>query len=146
MILAMALTIIGLSICFSSNQAFNLLSLSNQYAAATSDTQKALILAAGQFALNINDPTTFGTGVFWSFIFLYLAGLIISLVMLQSIHFSKWTAIVGIVANAFGVGYFLTSAFAPTLGIIPAVGSAPCNLIWYILIGFRLLKLARGRT
>ena len=43
---AIAVTIVGTGIYFTSNQAFPLLSLSNQYSAATSDAQRLLILAA----------------------------------------------------------------------------------------------------
>ena len=140
---AMYAAIAGTAMFFASTQAFNLLSLSNQYVSTAVDSQRSLLLAAGQAALNLNNPTLFGTGLFWSYMCLYLAGLIFSLTMLQTRHFGKATAILGIVANAFGLGYFITSAFAPSLGVIPAVGSAPCNLVWYILIGIRLLKLAR---
>jgi hypothetical protein len=140
MALAMAVAIIGISIYVSSNQAFNLLSLSDQYWSTTSETQKTLLLAAAQVSLNMNNPVTFGTGLFWSYMCLYSAGFIISLIMLRSNFFGKWTAVLGIVANAFGLGYFFTAAFAPSLSIIPAVGSAPCNLVWYVLIAAGLIK------
>ena len=143
MTFTMGITIAGIAMFLSSNQAFNLLSLSNQYAAAATESQRSLFLAAGQSALNLNNPTLFGTGLFWSYMCLYLAGLTISLIMLQTRYFGKATAVIGIVANAFGLGYFFTSAFAPSLGVIPAVGSAPCNLVWYILVGLRMFKLAR---
>ena len=125
---AMGLSVVGTAVYFTSNQAFGLLSLSNQYYAATGEPQKSLILAAGQSALTVNDPVVFGTGTFWGFMFLYLAGMVISLVMLQGKVFDKWTASIGIVANAFGLGYFFTAAFAPTLSIIPPLGSALVQL------------------
>ena len=76
---------------------------------------------------------------------LYLAGLITALLMLQSIFFGKLTAIIGIIASSFGLGYFFTTAFVPSLNIVPAVGSAPFNLIWYILIGIKLIKITRQK-
>jgi hypothetical protein len=144
--IAMALTAIGASMYFTSSQSLNLLSLSNQYFAATDEIQKRSILAAGQFALTVNDPVTFGTGMFWSYMLLYLSGLVIAIVMLRGGIFRKWIAILGIVASAFGLGYFITSLFGPTLGILPAVGSAPCNLVWYFAVGIKLLKSGRSET
>jgi hypothetical protein len=141
--LAIGLTVLGLSAYLVSNQAFNLVFPSDRYTAASDPNARSMILSAGQTALTLNDPTTFGTGLFWSYIALYLAGLLISLAMLQTRVFGKWTASFGIAANVFGLGYFFTSAFAPSLGIIPAVGSAPCNLVWYILTGLRLLRVAK---
>jgi hypothetical protein len=143
---AMAVCAIGVAIHLSSTQAFNLLSLSNQYAAATSETQRNALLAAGQFSLALNDPVVFGTGLFWSYICLYLAGLILSLLMLRNHVFGRWPSTIGIVASATGLGYFATAAFAPSWSIIPAVGSAPFNLAWYILIGVSLFRYVRKAT
>jgi Domain of unknown function (DUF4386) len=140
MIFAMGLTIIGTAVYLTSNQAFPLLSLSSQYSAAISESQKAMLLAAGQYALTINSPVTFGTGTFWGYMFLYLGGMIISMSMLKSDLFGRWTAVIGIIANTFGLCYFFSAAFAPSLNILPALGSAPCNLVWYILTGLNLLK------
>ena len=103
-------------------------------------------LATVAAALNANDPLLFGGGLFWSYMFLYLAGLITAIVMLRSRLFGRWLAGFGIAASMFGLGYFVTSAFAPALGIIPAVGSAPCNLVWYLLTGLALLRAGRRPT
>ena len=137
---AMFLTAIGTAIYLPSNQATNILSLSNQYFASVTDVQKQLILAAGQYALTINDPVTFGTGVFWGYMFFYAAGFILSIGILRNGPITKWIAVVGIIANAFGLIYFVTSFFGPSLSIIPALGTAPLNLVWYIAIGIQLLR------
>jgi hypothetical protein len=138
--LAMFLTAIGTAIYITSNQATNILSLSNQYFASDTDIQKQLILAAGQYALTINDPVTFGTGVFWGYMFFYAAGLILSIGILGNGPIGRWIAMVGIIANAFGLGYFITPIFSPSMSIIPALGTAPLNLVWYIAIGIQLIR------
>jgi len=138
--LAMVLALVGTSVYIASNQALNLLSLSNQYFASTSDVQKPLILAAGQYALTVNDPVVFGTGPFWGYVLFYSAGLVLSIGIVQSGLISKWIGVVGIIANAFGLGYFFTSIFRTSLSIIPAVGSAPANLVWYIAVGIQLIR------
>jgi hypothetical protein len=137
---AIVLAVIGTSIYFSSNQAMNILSLSHHYFASVNETQKQLILAAGQYSLTANDPVVFGTGVFWGYMFFYAAGLTLSIVMLRNGPFGKCISIVGIVANTFGLAYFFTSILGSSLGIIPALGSAPTNLLWYIATGIQLIR------
>jgi hypothetical protein len=73
-----------------------------------------------------------------------LAGLIISIVMLRSGIFGKATAYVGILANGFGLGYFVALAFAPAILALPPVISAPFRVIWYVLIARRLFQLGRA--
>ncbi len=143
MTLARMLGFVGIAVYFASNQAFALLSLSDQYAAATTDAQRSMILAAGQALLTMNDFSQGGGGINLSFYLVTLAGLIIAVIMLRSSIFGKATAYVGIVANVFGLGVVLTLAFAPSMTFIPLSASAPFLLIWYILIGLRLLQLAR---
>jgi hypothetical protein len=143
MTLATMLGFVGIAVYFASNQAFALLALSDQYAAATTDAQRSMFLAAGQALLTMNDFLQGGGGINLSFYLVTLAGLIIAVVMLRSSIFSKVTAYVGILANVFGLGVILTLAFAPPMTFIPLSASAPFLLIWYILIGLKLLRLAR---
>jgi hypothetical protein len=72
-----------------------------------------------------------------------LAGPIMAVVMLRSSVFGKVTASVGILANVIGLGMIFTLAFVPPTTFIPLSASVPFLLIWYILIGLRLLKLGR---
>jgi hypothetical protein len=143
MTLAIVIAFTGISVFFASNQAFSLLSLSRQYWAATTDADKAILLSAGQALITTSNPMTFGTGVFWAFILVTISGLIISICMLRGSVFAGITAYLGLLANAFGLGYFFTVAFSPKLTFIPLSASAPFLLIWYILVGIRLLKLSR---
>ena len=128
----------------------SLLPLSDQYAAATTEAQRAMFLAAGEALLAIYNPGAIyqGAGIYLSLFLVLLAGLIISIVMLRSSIFSKATAYVGILANVFGLGYFIALAFAPAILALPPVISAPFRLIWYILIALRLFQLGRleGKT
>ncbi len=144
MILATTLGFVGIAVYFASNQAFSVLSLSDQYAAATTDAQKSILLAAGQAMLTMNNFYQGGSGIHTSFLLVTLAGLIISAVMLRSNIFSRVTACVGILANVFGLGSFITLAFAPPMTFIPLSASAPFLLIWYILIAQRLFQLGRA--
>ena len=139
MVIAAASGFVGVAVYFASNQAFSMLALSNRYAAATTDAQRSLFLAAGEALLAIHHQ---GAGIHLSLMLVQVAGLIISLVMLRSEPFSKATAVAGILANALGLGYFVALAIAPALSFLPPSLSAPFRLIWYILIARRLFQLA----
>lgn len=147
MVIAAALGFVGITAYFASNQAFAMLSLSEQYAAATTDAQRATFLAAGQAALAIHHNASFGgSGIYMSFLLVSMAGLILSVVMLRSSIFSKGTAYLGILANGFGLGYYIVLAFAPALVFIPLSISAIFLLIWYLRVGVRLWALGSYRT
>jgi hypothetical protein len=148
MALAAALSFVGIAIYFASNQAFSMLALSDQHAAATTETQRAMFLAVGEALLAIHNPGAIlqGTGIHTSLLLVLLAGLIISIVMLRSPVVSRATAYVGLLANGFGLGSFVTLAFAPALAALPHVIAGPFRMIWYILIAVALFRLGSGRT
>jgi hypothetical protein len=136
---------IGITTYFASNQAFAMLSLSNQYATAASDAQRAMFLAAGQATLAIHQNNSYaGTGIYLSFLLVSVSGLIMSMVMLRSKVFSKGTAYVGILANSIGLGYYIFLVLAPAVVFLPISVSAIFLLLWYILIARRLFQLGQG--
>lgn len=146
MVVATAFTFVGIAVYFASNQAFSMLSLSGRYAAATSEAQRAMILAAGEALLAINNPGSIvqGTGIHLSLFLVILSGLLISIVMVRSAVFNKATGYVGISANGIALGYFAALIFVPSLTWLPAAAYAPFRLAWYVLIAIRLFQLARG--
>ncbi len=152
MTIAIPLAFIGIAVYLATNIAFSMYSLSFQYAAATTDAQKSLILAAGQGLVTMSQ----GTGEYLGYPLVWLAGLIISVVMLRSKTFGKVSAYIGILGFAFllaglptGAGY---TATGPLPGIMVAlvalsiVGGGILSLVWYILIGIRLVQLGRLET
>jgi len=85
--------------------------------------------------LAIYQGTAFGV----SYLFLAIASLIISVVMLWSTTFGKVTAVVGIVANVLAVGFFV-----PAIGVFLSLISVVALLIWYVLIAIKLFMLAQS--
>lgn len=134
MVIATSLAFVGIAVYFASNTAFEMHSLSNQYAAATTDAQRSLFVASGQAMLAIYQGTAFDV----SYVFLAIAPLIISVVMLQGNTFGKVTAYVGIVANVLAVGLFV-----PAIGVFLSLISVVGLLIWYVLIAWRLFLFAQ---
>ncbi|RPI78381.1 MAG: hypothetical protein EHM41_25090 [Chloroflexi bacterium] len=145
--IAGALSIGGITVYLTSNQAFTMLSLSKQYAAANIEAQRAMILAAGEAVLAVHNNASYaGSGIYLSFLLVSAAGLIISTVMLRSEFFNKGTAYTGILANGFGLCYYIVLAFSPALVSIPISISAIFLLIWYLRVGFRLWSLGSMKT
>lgn len=146
MAIAMTSSLVGIAVYFASNQAFSMLSLSGQYAAATTESTRSALLAAGEALLAINNPAAMiqGTGIYTSLLFVTLAGLIISIVMLKSDIFGKTTALVGILANGLGLGYFVVLVFAPSIYALPTIVSAPFRVTWYLLVARQLFRLGRN--
>jgi hypothetical protein len=135
---------------FVSNSAFSMLSLSNQYASATTDTQKTTLLAAGRevLAIGYNPVAVYqSAGFYLSLLLVALAGLILSVVMLQSRIFSKATAYIGIAASLFDLTYIVGIALVPEtqvyiLGISCIASAGLLLMIWHLLIGLKLYKLS----
>ena len=59
--LALIISILGAAVFYSTNRAFSMLDLSNQYALATTEDQRMLILAAGQAMISVGKSHAPGT-------------------------------------------------------------------------------------
>jgi hypothetical protein len=140
MALATAFGLFGVTIYLASNTTFSMLSLSNQYAAASTETQKTMLLAAGQTILALGQST----GVYMSLLLVAVAGFIMSVVMLQSKIFGKVTAYVGILAGALDLIYCVTTfASVPELDASLLASAGLCLMIWHILAGRKLYQLGQ---
>jgi len=149
MAIAMTFALLGIGIFFATNNPFSMLSLGNQYAAATTDAQRSTLLAAGQAMLaNTNQRAVggFNMGLF----LVSVAGLMISSVMLRSKSFSRLTAYVGILAYVLSLADYLREALtsSATVALLVILPSALFLMIWFVLVGRRLYQLGRleGKT
>jgi hypothetical protein len=143
--LAMAVSFIGVAVFLATNRAFPMLDLSNQYAAATSDSQRAMLTAAGQAMLSVGQSHTPGT--FLGFFLSEVAGILISLVMLRGKIFSKVSGYVGMLAFGLMLVFEINSSFVPPLfgvAMIFAAGGGLLSMAWYVLLASRLFQLARS--
>ncbi|HEX6271263.1 MAG TPA: DUF4386 family protein [Anaerolineales bacterium] len=141
--LAMIISFIGVAVFYATNRAFPMLDLSNQYASATTDAQRAVLSAAGQAMLSIGESHTPGT--FIGFFLSEIAGILISFVMLRSKVFSKLNAYFGILGFSLLLIFEVCSSFVPTLSnvvLIFAMSGGLLSMAWYILIARRLFQLA----
>jgi len=137
MLIAVAFGFVGIAALFASNPAVNMHTLSGQYAAAGTDAQRALFLAAGEAMLAVYT----GTAYHVSLILGSVALVILSIVMLQDKRFSKATAYMGILANGLALGLYV-----PKYGIYFLLFSVLFLLAWYILIARNLFQLGQGTS
>jgi len=141
--LAVIVSFIGIGVFFSTNRAFAMLDLSQQYAAATGEAQRAALIAAGQAMLSVG--ASHSPGTFLAFFLAESAGVLISVVMLQSNVFGRLAAYAGIFGFSILLLFeFITSFFSGLVSatmILSMLGGL-LSMAWYILIARRLLQLS----
>jgi hypothetical protein len=116
--------------------ALEMLYLSNQYADASTDTQRAALLAAGEAVLATFHGTAFHVGI--NLFSIYY--LIVPIVMLRSNIFGRVTAYTGIVAAILNWGLYVPGGLGLILGTLSVV---PFLAIWLILVARKLFQLGR---
>ncbi|MFH1632889.1 MAG: DUF4386 family protein [Chloroflexota bacterium] len=143
--LALIISILGTAVFYATNRAFPMLDLSNQYAAATTESQRIGLAAAGQAMLSVGGSHTPGT--FLAFFLLEVSGIGMSLVMLRSKIFSRASAYAGMLGFGLLLIFEICSSFIPAVEdvamIIVMLGGLS-SMVWYILIARRLFQLGRG--
>ncbi len=137
MALYLALTIAGSAALFSARPALEMLHLSHQFAAATTEAQRVMYLSAGEGLLAIFH----GTSYMVSYLLGSITGLMLSIVMLRSQIFSRATAYVRIASSVLDFGLFL-----PIVGLYVSAFSAVLLFVWNIMIARRMFQLGRSTT
>lgn len=144
MVITLPLALLGIGIFLATNNPFSVLSLSNQYATATTDMERSTFLAAGQALLSNTNQRAVG-GFNMGLFLVSAAGLMVSSVMLQANSFSRSTAFVGILAHALSLVDYLRQALTPSaiVALLVILPNALFLVIWYVLVGRRLYQLGR---
>jgi len=133
MAIGLTFQLVGMATYFASTAAFEMLSLSNQYAAATTDAERSTLLAAGQAMLAIWQGTAFDV----SYILSAVAMLIVLAVMLRTSTFGKAAAYAGLLSGAV----MLVPPTAGTVGVVLSLVSLVPLVAWLILVARRLFQL-----
>jgi hypothetical protein len=142
--LAMILSLVGTAIYLSNNAAFPMWALSAKYA-ATTETQRTLLAAAGEAVLARGEDFT--PGSFTGFLLAEAATFAMSLVMLRGGIFSKATAYAGILGGLFLTIFTVWATFIPVLfevSMIVAMIGGLASIVWYVLTARRLFQLGRA--
>jgi hypothetical protein len=135
MAIYLGLTLIAVMAFVAARPAFEMLSLSDGYAAATTDSQRSTYLAAGEATLAVFHGTAFWV----SYVLGSFSGLLLAAAMLRSGVFSRTTAYLRIASSVLDLGLFI-----PTVGLAISLGSVLCLTVFNVLIARRLWQLGRA--
>jgi hypothetical protein len=143
--IALASGLVGITISFATNISISMMSLSQQYAAASTEAERAALLNAGQSLMAFNSPMTNfpETGTYLAYLLIALAEISFASLLLR---FHRVAGIVGLLAGGCDLMYCLIFAIAPILQVILMSCGGLFWMIWHILIGMKLLKLAKELT
>jgi hypothetical protein len=140
--LALIVSVVGAAVYLAGNTGLPMFALSSQYAAATTDAERAAIVAAGQAMLALGESHTPGT--FVAFLLLQAGALLNSGLMLRSEHFARATAVTGVLGGALLLAFEVVSGFVQALfamSLFIAMAGGILSLVWYVLVGRDLLRL-----
>lgn len=134
MLIAAGLWLVSVALFIGSNTGFEMLALAHRYDEAATGAQQAMYLAAGQAMLTayMEQGSSFVVG----YSLASTAGILVGVAILRSRalpHLAGWAAIV---ANVLGMGLFI-----PTIGIPLSIVSVAILIVWYALVGWRLVRL-----
>ena len=141
-ILCTALGFAGVTLALATPTALSMLSLSERFAGATTETMRAQCLAAGEAVLATD--IWHGTGAIVGGILGETACLLFSVRMLRGSVFSKTTAYLGIVTHSFDLAHFFLGFFLPNMGVACMAIAGPLYPIWFFLVGGRLILISRA--
>ncbi len=142
--LALVIGITGAAVFLATNRAFPMVALSNQYAAATAENERAIISSAGVAMLSVGQSHTAGT--FLGFFLSEAASILFSVVMLREKIFNRLTAISGLCGFSLLLIFEFCSSFFT--GVTPmalafAMTGGILSMGWYALLCVQLNRLGR---
>ena len=140
--LSTALAFVGVTLLLATPTALPMISLSERHAAATTEEVRVKLEAAGEAILATD--IWHGTGAVMGGFLLQCGGVLISVVMLRSGVFSKTIGGVGLATHGLDLAHGVFGLLLPAAGIVLMAVAGPLYLIWFPLVGRRLLQLGRG--
>jgi hypothetical protein len=124
----------------------SILPLSDLHAAATTETQRTMFLTAGEALSHVSTATPQTLG----FLFMTVAGLIISVVILrnrsfgQSVAFGRVAGYVGIVGFVVALGAYTSWLLALPIGAMFMPINGLLWLVWWLMMSVGLFRLAKA--
>ncbi len=143
-LLAVVLALAGLTLFLTTPSTFPFLVLSDKFAAATSEAQKAQLAAAGE-AILVSDMWH-SSSALASGLLMQIGVLLMATVMLRSNDFGKRTAWTGIATYGLDLAHVLVVLVSPMGSIVLMWISGPLYLVWFPLLARDFLRLARSSS
>jgi hypothetical protein len=132
----------GLTLFLASPSFLSWLALSDKFAAATSEGQKNLFLAAGETILVAD--MFHGSAAFVGGLLLQTGTVLFSVMMLRSTAFSKLTAWVGIVTHGLDLSHIVFLLILPAVGVAMLIVGGTLYLVWFPLLARDFFRLTKG--
>ncbi len=139
--LATLLVFAGLTLFLATPSALSWLPLSDRFWAATDPQMKSQLLAAGEAILA--SDMWHGSGAIVGGMLLQTGTLLISIAMLRSQGFGKWTAWVGITTHGLDLLHIPLELLFPGYGNPLMFVAGPLYLLWFPLLARDLARLAK---
>lgn len=143
--LALIFVLLGAAVYDANNRALAMLSLSSQYAAATSESSRTLLATAGTVILG--QAEDFTPGSFAGFFFSSTGSLLMMAAMLRAGIFRRWIALVGLMGTAALLFFTILLTFAPgTFNIVMLIAmlGGLLMVVWHIRVAFGMFGLGRA--
>jgi len=140
-IIALLAVFVGVTLFMATPSVLAMLNLSDKYATATSANQQNQLIAAGEAILS--SDMWHGTGAILGGILIQFGALLFSVLMLQGNVFNRLTAYVGIITHGLDFVHFFFLFLIPPVGVILLAIAGTLYLLWFPLIGVRLLQIGR---
>ena len=140
-IIALISIFVGVTLFLATPSVFSMLNLSDKYATATSENQQNQLIAAGEAILA--SDMWHGTGAIFGGILIQFGALIFSILMLPGNVFNKLTSYVGIITHGLDFVHFFFLFFIPPVGVILLAIAGTLYLLWFPLIGVRLIQISK---
>jgi len=140
-IIALISVFVGVTLLLATPSVFSLMNLSDKYAMATTETQRSQLIAAGEAILA--SDMWHGTGAIIGGFLIQISALIFSFVMLRGKVFNKFTAYVGIITHGLDFAHLIFLLVIPTIGITLMAIAGTLYLLWFPLIGVRLIQIGK---
>jgi hypothetical protein len=142
---ALASGLVGITVSFATNISFSMLSLSQQYAAAASEVQRANLLAAGQALLATSGAMANfpGTGTYITYLLIALAEVTFASLLLPT---HRTTAIIGLLAGSCDLAYCVIFAISPTVQVILMSCGGAFWMFWHLLVARILIGYTKEQT
>lgn len=142
--LALVLSLAAYAVFISDNVSFAFLELAGKYASAETESERTILVAAGEALFARGASHTPGT--FPGFFIGQIAALIFSWIIMSGGILKKATGIIGLISFSLLLIFEIVSSFIESLfdeAMILAMTGGTLALIWYVMVGTGLFRQSR---
>jgi hypothetical protein len=139
---ATLLTFCAVILSMNAYSGFSMMHLSNNYWAATDESVRLQIIAAGEAVIAKNNWNS--SAGFFAGTFLQGAGVLMSIAMIGNSNFRKITLAAGIISNGLDlINHFLHYGYPDAANLLISI-AGPIYIVWYLMIAIDLYRVLKG--